>query len=287
MVRIYTSLIAAVLVGVMATESTAVTKRHLLTESDPSVAPVLDNAFLREFADLSALISLTPGPVRNVAGNRTVSQTINGLTWAEDRFLMIVEADPGGVGVSLLEFWTLADMTAANPFQTTYLGDDIGGSGVSVGGLTYSNGTYYVVTEPDPSPFDDNVFLREFTSLSNLRSLTQGAVSLLGTEIGGTGVSVTGLDTDGDDWFLVTEPDPGPFDDDVFLRTFDTLADLKSLTQKSVPLIGTDIGGTAVSTRALMSVPDLSVIPLPASLFSLLGAFATLGLLRRRRSSVA
>lgn len=248
-----------------ATLTEAATKRHLLTESDPGG---LDNAFLREYADLDALKSGMQSTTRNLAGNLNPIISINGLTWADDRFVMITEGDPGHGGVSLLEFSTLDDMVTATPFDFTFLADSIGGSGVSVGGLTYNEGKYYLITESDPGGLG-NVFLREFNSLADLKSLNQASATLIGTNIGGTGVSVTGLDTDGDDWYITTESDPGGLGN-VFLRTYDTLADLKTLNPKfSASLIGTNIGGTGVSTRALMSVPDVDPVPpvpLPGSL---------------------
>lgn len=267
-----------------ATLAEAATKRHLLTESDPGG---LDNAFLREYADLDALKSGMASTVRSLAANLNPIISINGLTWADDRFLMILEGDPGHGGVSLLEFWTLDDMVAGTPFDFTFLGDSIGGSGVSVGGLTYSEGKVYVVTESDPGGLG-NVFLRGYNSLADLKSLTQSSATLIGTDIGGTAVSVTGLDTDGDDWYLVTESDPGGLGN-VFLRTYDTLADLSTLTPKfSASLIGTNIGGTGVSTRALMSVPDPvpdpdpAPIPLPGSLPVLSAGLLAFCWLRRR-----
>ena len=262
MFRFFWLLAAAVAFSLSANLVEAATKRHLLTESDPGG---LDNVFLREYADLAALTSGTQSLVRNLAGNVTPTSSINGLTWAGDRFMMIVEADPGGIGVNLLEFWTLADMVAANPF------------------LTYSAGKAYLLTESDPGGLG-NVYLREYNSLADLRSLTQFSATLIGTDIGGTGVSVTGLDTDGDDWFLTTESDPGGLGN-VFLRTYDTLADLKTLTPKvSASLIGTDIGGTAVSTRALMSEPELAPapVPLPGSVPMLSAGLLAFWCLRRR-----
>ena len=280
MFRFFWLLAAAVAFSLSANLVEAATKRHLLTESDPGG---LDNVFLREYADLAALTSGTQSLVRNLAGNVTPTSSINGLTWAGDRFMMIVEADPGGIGVNLLEFWTLADMVAANPFLTTYLGDNISGTGVSVGGMTYSAGKAYLLTESDPGGLG-NVYLREYNSLADLRSLTQFSATLIGTDIGGTGVSVTGLDNDGDDWFLTTESDPGGLGN-VFLRTYDTLFDLKTLTPKfSASLIGTDIGGTAVSTRALMSEPELgpAPVPLPGSVPMLSAGLLAFWCLRRR-----
>lgn len=274
--------VVAVAFCLSATLAEAATKRHLLTESDPGG---LDNAFLREYADLAALKSGMQSTVRNLKGNTTPASSINGLTWADDRFLMILEADPGGLGVLLLEFWTLDDMVTATPFDFTFLGDSIGGLGVSVGGLTYSGGKVYLVTESDPGGLG-NVFLREYDSLADLKSLTQSTATKIGTDIGGTGVSVTGLDTDGDDWYLTTESDPGGLGN-VFLRTYNTLADLKTLTPKfSASLIGTNIGGTAVSTRALMSVADPGMdpapIPLPGSLPVMSAGLLAFFWLRRR-----
>ena len=102
MFRHFWLLAAAVAFSLSANLVEAATKRHLLTESDPGG---LDNVFLREYADLAALTSGTQSLVRNLAGNVTPTSSINGLTWAGDRFMMIVEADPGGIGVNLLEFW--------------------------------------------------------------------------------------------------------------------------------------------------------------------------------------
>jgi hypothetical protein len=264
----------------LAQPAVAATERFLLTESDPGG---LNNVFLRGFDDLAGLKSLSQSSVSDISTNSTPTSSINGLTWAGDRFLMLVEADPGLSGIFLREFSTLNDVKSANPSNVTFLGSSIGGSGVSIGGLSWNGDKIFMATESDPGGLG-NVFLREFNSLGDLRSLNQTGVTHIGTNIGGTGVSVTGLDYDGDDWYMTTESDPGGLGN-VFLRTFDTLADLKSLNQQSAPLIGTNIGGTGVSTHALMSFSEpivpLTPVPLPPSLPLLAFGLFGLGLLRR------
>ncbi|MCB2100408.1 MAG: PEP-CTERM sorting domain-containing protein [Rhodobacterales bacterium] len=200
-------------------------------------------------------------------------------------FYMLTEGDPGTSGAARLRtFDSLADLMALNQASSTLIGSDIGGTAVSIGGLTYDGDRYLMITEGDPGT-SGNAWLRTFDTLADLMALNQASATLIGSDIGGSAVSIAGLAFDGDDYLMLTEGDPGT-SGAARLRTFDTLADLMALNQASSTLIGSDIGGSAVSIRGLTTAFEPSgTIPEPAPVTLLIMGLIGLAFARRKRST--
>ena len=143
---------------------------------------------------------------------------------------------------------------------------------------------FYMLTEGDPGT-SGAARLRTFDSLADLMALNQASSTLIGSDIGGTAVSIGGLTYDGDRYLMITEGDPGT-SGNAWLRTFDTLADLMALNQASSTLIGSDIGGSAVSIRGLTTAFEPSgTIPEPAPVTLLIMGLIGLAFARRKRST--
>ncbi|MDX1440633.1 MAG: hypothetical protein R3284_12095 [Rubricoccaceae bacterium] len=142
---------------------------------------------------------------------------------------------------------------------------------------------FHVLTEGDPGT-SGNVRIRSFNSLADLISLNQSSTSLLGSNLGGTGVSIGGFTYDGNQYHVLTEGDPGG-SGNVRIRSFNSLADLISLNQASTSLLGSNLGGTGVSIGGFTAVPTFVAVPLPATIWMFLISLCGLGLLdwRRRR----
>jgi hypothetical protein len=154
---------------------------------------------------------------------------------------------------------------------------------VSVRGLSFDGTCYHLITESDPGGLG-NVFLRSFDTLADLALLNQSSVQLMGTKPFGSGVSIGGVTFDGTRYHLITESDPGGLGN-VFLRSFDSLADLAQLTQSSVQLMGTNPFGSGVSIGGLMAIPDFDTtptdLPVPGTLALLVLGLAGLGAAKR------
>ncbi len=167
---------------------------------------------------------------------------------------MITESDPGGLGNSILRTYdTFADLDTGNQSSANIMGTNPFGSGVSIGGLTFDGSRYLMITESDPGGIG-NLFIRSYDTLNDLRTLNQSSVDSLGISQNpfGSGVSVGGITFDGSQYHMITESDPGGIGN-LFLRSYDSYADLIALNQSTVRSIGTgqNIFGSAVSVGGL------------------------------------
>ena len=65
---------------------------------------------------------------------------------AATTYSVLVESDPGGLGnLNYGEFDTLTDVKNWNVSSSSFIGQNLFGSGVSVGGYTYDGSKYHVV----------------------------------------------------------------------------------------------------------------------------------------------
>jgi len=146
---------------------------------------------------------------------------------------------------------------------------------------------FHILTEGDPGT-SGNVRIRTFNSLADLLVLNQDSTTLLGSNLGGTGVSIGGFTFDGSQYHILTEGDPGG-NGNFRIRSFNSLADLLVLNQASTTLLGSNLGGTGVSIGGLAADfdPTPRPVPLPATVWMLLTSLGGLGLLswRRRRAT--
>jgi len=204
-------------------------------------------------------------------------------------FHVLTEGDPGTSGnVRIRSYSSLSDLISLNQASTSLLGSNLGGTGVSIGGFTYDGNQYHILTEGDPGG-SGNVRIRSFNSLSDLLVLNQASTTLLGSNLGGTGVSIGGFTYDGSQYHILTEGDPGG-SGNVRIRSFNSLSDLLVLNQASTTLLGSNLGGTGISIGGFTAVPSFVAVPLPATVWIFLTSLGGLGLfdwLRRRRPQTA
>ena len=251
---------------------------RMVTEPDPGVGGA---TFIREFATQGDLYNfnqtgISP-PFFDVGGSGV---SIRGLTHDGDRYIMITEPDPGVGGPTFIrQFATLADLYNLNQTGISQAFFDIGGSGVSIGGLTYDGERYLLVTEPDPGVGGAG-FIRIFDTLTDLMTLNQTGISPAFSDPGGSGVSIGGLAFFDGTYFLLTEPDPG-VGGPGFIREFDTLTDLLNLSQTGLSPAFFDPAGSGVSIGGLTA--DFSAsLPEPGTLTLFAVGLVGLGLVARR-----
>ena len=251
---------------------------RMVTEPDPGVGGA---GFFREFATRSDLYNFNQtgvSPPFFDPGGSGVS--IAGLTHDGERYLMITEPDPGVGGPTFIrQFETLSDLYNLNQTDISQAFFDIGGSGVSIGGLTYDGERYLMITEPDPGVGGAG-FIRIFDTLADLMTLNQTGISPAFSDPGGSGVSIAGLAFYDGTYFMVTEPDPG-VGGPGFIREFDSLTDLLNLNQTGLSPPFFDPAGSGVSIGGL-TADFVASLPEPGSL-ALFGVGLTgLGLAARR-----
>ena len=143
-------------------------------------------------------------------------------------FTAIFESDPGGLNnVNLLPYDTLSDLkTLTASSSSTQLNF---ASGISLSGLAHDGSQYIGIFESDPGGLN-NVSLLTFDTLADLKSLTASSPT---TQLNfASGISLSGLAHDGNEFTAIFESDPGGLNN-VNLLTFATLADLKTLTASS------------------------------------------------------
>ncbi|GAB5453351.1 MAG: hypothetical protein Hals2KO_36790 [Halioglobus sp.] len=119
---------------------------------------------------------------------------------------MLTESDPGGLGnIVLSSFNSLTDLVNLNVDNSSFIGQNTWGSGVSAGGLTYDGAQYHLLTESDPGGLG-NIVLSSFNSLADLVNLNVDNSSFIGQNTWGSGVSAGGLASSSMQSFQVPEP---------------------------------------------------------------------------------
>ncbi len=244
----------------------------VITEADPGVPT--GNQFLRTYDSFNDLKSLNQSSVTQLGPHAFgTGVSFAGLTFDGVQYHVITEADPGvPTGNQFLRSYdSLNDLKNLNQSSVTQLGPHAFGTGVSFAGLTFDGVQYHVITEADPGVPTGNQFLRSYDSLSDLKNLNQSSVTQLGPHAFGTGVSFAGLTFDGTQYHVITEADPGVPTGNQFLRSYDSLNDLKNLNQSSVTQLGPNAFGTGVSFRALANTfPGVVSVPEPSGLLLIL-----------------
>jgi len=143
---------------------------------------------------------------------------------------------------------------------------------------------FHMINEADPDASFEEVRIRSFDTLADLKALNQSFTSVLGNNIGGSAISVAGLAFDGSQFHMITEGDPDASFEEVRIRSFDSLADLKALNQSSTSVLGPNIGGSAISVRALVfQADDEFTVSEPATFAVFAAGLVGIGFARRRQ----
>jgi hypothetical protein len=83
---------------------------------------------------------------------------------------------------------------------------------------------------------------------------------------------------------MINEADPDASFEEVRIRSFDSLADLKALNQSSTSVLGPNIGGSAISVRALVfQADDEFTVSEPATFAVFAVGLVGIGFARRRQ----
>ena len=96
---------------------------------------------------------------------------MGGIPMTDPSTMWLVESDPGGLGnLNLGTFDTLTDLKNWNVSSSAFIGQNLFGSGVSVGGLAYDGSKYHVLVESDPGGLG-NFNLGTFDTLTGSEEL--------------------------------------------------------------------------------------------------------------------
>ncbi|SFL41527.1 PEP-CTERM protein-sorting domain-containing protein [Nitrosomonas aestuarii] len=182
----------------------------------------------------------------------------NSAAYTAPTYSVLVESDPGGLGnLNYGEFASLTDVKNWNVSSSHFIGQNLFGSGVSVGGYTFDGSKYHVLVESDPGGLG-NLNLGTFDTLADLKNWNVSSSHFIGQNLFGSGVSVGGFAYDGSKYHVLVESDPGGLGN-LNLGTFDTLTDVKNWNVSSSHFIGQNLFGSGVSLGGFTVVSSVSV----------------------------
>lgn len=168
--------------------------------------------------------------------------------WAT--FVAITEDDPGGSGALVVRTYTTrTNFVNNNAASTHFVGSNLFGSGVSVGGLAHDGTRFIVLLESDPGGLG-NINLAYFDTFDDLINWNVSGSTFLGLNIWGSGVSAVSLAHDGSQYLLTLESDPGGLGN-LNIARFDTFDDLRMFNVSGSNFLGQNIFGSGVSVAGL------------------------------------
>ena len=275
-----TSLALALALG-CASGASAATTYSVLIEGDPGG---LGNFVYGEFDTLTDVknwnVSSSSFIGQNLFGTGT---SVGGYTYDGSKYHALIEGDPGGLGNLVLgTFDTLTDLKNWNPSSSSFIGQNLFGTGTSVGGLAFDGSKFHALIEGDPGGLG-NLVLGTFDTLTDLKNWNPSSSSFIGQNLFGTGTSVRGFEYDGSEYQVLIEGDPGGLGN-LVLGSFDTLTDVKNWNVGSSSFIGQNLFGTGTSVGGFTVVTDPvspPPIPLPAPFVLMMTAMVFLGVFKQ------
>jgi acyl-CoA-binding protein len=221
---------------------------HALFESDPGGLNNVNLFGYDSLADLKILNSSSNSFLNFASG-----VSMSGITYDGNQYHALYESDPGGLNnVNLFSYDSLADLKALNASSSSFLNF---ASGVSMSGLTFDGNQYHALFESDPGGLN-NVNLFSYDSFADLKALNASSSSFLNFA---SGVSMSGLSFDGNQYHALFESDPGGLNN-VNLFSYDSLADLKALNASSSSSLnfasGVSMSGLTFDNQYLVTIPE-------------------------------
>jgi len=230
---------------------------HAVYESDPGGLNNVNFVNYDTLADLEALNSAS-----TMSWNFASGVSMSALAYDGNQFHAVYESDPGGLNnVNFVSYDSLADLKALNSASTMSWNF---ASGVSMSGLTFDGNQFHAVFESDPGGLN-NVNFVSYDSLAELKALSFASTMSWNFA---SGVSMSGLAYDDNQFHAVFESDPGGLNNVNFV-SYDSLAELKALNSAST-MSWNFASGVSMSGLAFEGAPVVNNVPEPTALWLLI-----------------